>query len=72
MRGKDIVVVGASTGGIEALKALAEGLPRDFRASIFIVLHTRRKAGDLQQGADQVRQVVMKHSRRNGNRVGLT
>jgi len=40
MHGKDIVVVGASTGGIEALKALVGGLPRDFPASVFVVLHT--------------------------------
>jgi len=40
MPGKDIVVIGTSTGGIEALKALAAGLPRDFRASLFVVLHT--------------------------------
>src|SRR3712207_2700235 len=40
MPGKDILVVGASTGGIEALKELAAGLPRDFPASVFVVLHT--------------------------------
>jgi two-component system chemotaxis response regulator CheB len=37
---KDIVVIGASAGGIEALKALVSDLPRDFAASIFVVLHT--------------------------------
>jgi two-component system chemotaxis response regulator CheB len=31
-----------------------------------------RKVGDLQQGADQVRQVVMKHRGRNGNMAGRT
>lgn len=40
MPGRDIVVIGASTGGIEALKVVASGLPRDFRASVFVVLHT--------------------------------
>src|SRR3712207_8209634 len=40
MPGKEIVVVGTSTGGIEALKVLVAGLPRDLQASIFIVLHT--------------------------------
>jgi two-component system, chemotaxis family, protein-glutamate methylesterase/glutaminase len=39
MPGKDIVVIGASAGGIEALKVLAGGLPRDFNASVLIVLH---------------------------------
>ena len=37
---KDIVVVGASAGGIEALRTLAAGLPRDFAASVFVVQHT--------------------------------
>jgi two-component system chemotaxis response regulator CheB len=37
---KDIVVVGASAGGIEALRALAAGLPKDFPASVFVVQHT--------------------------------
>ena len=40
MPGKEIVVIGASTGGIDALKVLAAGLPPDFRASVFVVLHT--------------------------------
>ncbi|HEX8331067.1 MAG TPA: chemotaxis protein CheB [Segetibacter sp.] len=36
---RDIVVVGASAGGVEALKELVRGLPKDFKGSIFIVLH---------------------------------
>jgi two-component system chemotaxis response regulator CheB len=39
MPGKDIIVIGTSTGGINALKALVAELPKDFKASIFIVLH---------------------------------
>ena len=39
MPGKEIVVIGTSAGGIEALKVLAGGLPRDFGASVFVVLH---------------------------------
>lgn len=35
----DIVVLGASAGGVEALQHIASKLPRDFPASIFIVLH---------------------------------
>jgi two-component system chemotaxis response regulator CheB len=38
--GKDIVVIGASTGGIEALRVLVGSLPRDYRGTLFIVLHT--------------------------------
>src|SRR5262245_39626380 len=37
---KDIVVIGASTGGIETLKSLVGALPRDLRPTILIVLHT--------------------------------
>jgi two-component system chemotaxis response regulator CheB len=37
---RDIVVIGASAGGIEALKTIAGGLPKDFPASVFVVLHT--------------------------------
>jgi len=35
---KDIVVIGASAGGIEALRVLAGGLPADFPGSLFVVL----------------------------------
>src|SRR5262245_13147070 len=39
MQGHDIVVVGASAGGIEPLKVLVGGLPADFPGTVFIVLH---------------------------------
>jgi two-component system chemotaxis response regulator CheB len=37
---KDIIVIGTSAGGIEALRTLAGALPRSFPASVFVVLHT--------------------------------
>ncbi len=39
MAKRDIVVIGASAGGVTALRELVESLPADFQASIFIVQH---------------------------------
>jgi len=39
MRSKNIVVIGASAGGFEALKKFVAGIPKDFSAPIFIVWH---------------------------------
>lgn len=39
MQARDIIVIGASAGGFEALKKLVADLPPDFAASLFIVWH---------------------------------
>jgi two-component system, chemotaxis family, protein-glutamate methylesterase/glutaminase len=39
MVGHDIVVVGASAGGIEALTCIVSRLPADFPGSLFVVVH---------------------------------
>jgi len=38
----DVVVIGASAGGVEAISRIVADLPRDIRASIFVVLHISR------------------------------
>jgi two-component system chemotaxis response regulator CheB len=39
MHGHDVIVIGASAGGLTALKVLFEHLPADLSASVFIALH---------------------------------
>jgi two-component system, chemotaxis family, protein-glutamate methylesterase/glutaminase len=40
MFGNDIIVIGASVGGVEALPRLIGSLPADLPTSLFVVLHT--------------------------------
>ena len=39
MSGHDVIVIGASAGGVEALQTIARALPVRLHASVFIVLH---------------------------------
>ncbi|HEX8037215.1 MAG TPA: chemotaxis protein CheB, partial [Ktedonobacterales bacterium] len=36
----DIIVIGASSGGVETLTRLVSGLPEDLPAAVFVVVHT--------------------------------
>ena len=66
----DLIVVGASSGGIEALCKLVGGLPADLPAAVFVVLHISRgrsampeilrRAGRLQLSFDSL---YVNHSR---------
>ena len=47
MAKRDIVVVGASAGGTEALTELVRGLPADFPAAIFVVVHFPASASSV-------------------------
>ncbi|HEY3886002.1 MAG TPA: chemotaxis protein CheB [Vicinamibacterales bacterium] len=38
----DVIVIGASAGGVEAISRIVADLPREIRASIFVVLHISR------------------------------
>lgn len=41
MQPRDIVVIGASAGGVEALQDIVRNISKDYMGTIFIVLHTR-------------------------------
>src|SRR5438128_8305246 len=47
MQGHDIIVIGASSGGVEVLSTLVSRLPESLAASVFIVLHVRPDAPSL-------------------------
>ena len=44
---RDIIVIGASAGGVEAIKDLVQNLPPDLPAAIFVVLHLSPDARSL-------------------------
>lgn len=50
MPGHDIIVIGASAGGVEALVTLVRQFPEDLPASIFIVLHIPAQSPSLMPG----------------------
>ncbi len=47
MPNRDLIVIGASAGGIEALQLLCAGLPENLNAAVLVVLHTSPSSGGL-------------------------
>jgi two-component system chemotaxis response regulator CheB len=47
MAHRDIVVIGASAGGLDALRCVLAGLPRELDAAVFVVLHTSAHGGSV-------------------------
>ncbi|HMF06360.1 MAG TPA: chemotaxis protein CheB [Methylocella sp.] len=43
MHNRDIIAIGTSAGGVEALRFLARGFPRDFPASVLGTIHLTRR-----------------------------
>ncbi len=66
---KHIVVVGASSGGIEALRELVQGLPEDFAAPICVVLHTSPEAPGILDAILSRAGVLPAHNARDRERL---
>jgi len=50
MANRDILTIGASAGGVEALVFLAKNFPRDLPASVIVTLHLAPKGGSMLDG----------------------
>src|SRR5262249_38910942 len=53
-KGHDIIVIGTSTGGVEALIQVAHGLPADLPAALCVVLH-------VSPGTSTLTQILSRH-----------
>ncbi len=58
-----IIVVGASAGGVEAVRFLAAALPADFRAAVFVVLHIGAHRSELPWLLNQLGPLRAVHAR---------
>jgi len=63
MAGRDIIVSGASAGGVQALQELARGLPHALPAAVFVVVHTSPTSpGILPQIIDRAGPLPCQHA----------
>lgn len=46
MRGVELIVVGCSLGGMQALQVILEQIPKDFRVPIAVVQHRHRRSNE--------------------------
>jgi two-component system, chemotaxis family, protein-glutamate methylesterase/glutaminase len=44
---RDIIVIGASAGGIDAIRKLVAGFPADFAAAVFVTIHVTEKSDGI-------------------------
>jgi two-component system chemotaxis response regulator CheB len=66
---RDIVVIGASTGGLQALGELVRGLPADLPAPLFVVIHGSGSQGDVLAGILERAGVLPAQLARNGEPI---
>jgi two-component system chemotaxis response regulator CheB len=61
--GRDVIVIGASAGGMQALSQLVRGLPDDMPAAVFVVVHTSPSSpGILPQILDRACALPVAHA----------
>jgi two-component system chemotaxis response regulator CheB len=63
VRAQAVIVIGASAGGVEAIRSLAAGLPAGFPAAVLIVLHIGAHKSELPWLLNQVGPLRALHPR---------
>jgi two-component system, chemotaxis family, protein-glutamate methylesterase/glutaminase len=67
--GKDIIVIGASAGGIEPIRTILHELPADFAGSVFIVVHTSPDSPGVLHSIFDNSGPLPAEAARNGDRI---